>query len=340
MIKPYLKVETLAQLGVVFILFALGVELSISKLRRVQGVALLGGIIEIFLMMLICGVFSDFTGAPSTEGIFVGAFISMSSTAVVIKCLVDRCALQSLDSQIVVGTLILQDCTVGFLFALLPVLSGSRGSGEAVMSFVRVIAMMFLFFIMAVAIRPLVAQILNNVYAYNENLYQMVVIAFCLCVSWTSDHLGLSIELGAFFAGVMVSTTPVAEETQNHINPVRNIFGALFLSSIGMIINPFFLWVHFDVLICTLMIIILFKCSVIALVVRAFGFSTRISITVGISMAQIGEFSFVLLSRASNLGLVKHKFYLLLLGITAISLFTSPIILRYSPYLMSRLPRP
>ena len=174
MIKPYLKVETLAELGVVFIFFALGVELCISKLRRVQGVALLGGIIEIFLMMLICGVFSDFTGAPSTEGIFVGAFISMSSTAVVIKCLVDRCALQSLDSQIVVGTLILQDCTVGFLFALLPVLSGSRGSGEAVMSFVRVIAMMFLFFIMAVAIRPLVAQILNNVYAYNENLYQMV----------------------------------------------------------------------------------------------------------------------------------------------------------------------
>ena len=170
--------------------------------------------------------------------------------------------------------------------------------------------------------------------------YSEVVIAFCLCVSWTSDHRGLSIELGAFFAGVMVSTTPVAEETQNHINPVRNIFGALFLSSIGMIINPFFLWVHFDVLICTLMIIILFKCSVIALVVRAFGFSTRISFTVGISMAQIGEFSFVLLSRASNLGLVKHKFYLLLLGITAISLFTSPIILRYSPYLMSRLPRP
>ena len=87
-----------------------------------------------------------------------------------------------------------------------------------------------------------------------------VVVAFCLGVSWTSDHLGISIELGAFLAGVMVSMTPVAVETQNHIEPVRNIFGALFLASVGMIINPCFLWVHSDVLLCTLFAFIIFKC--------------------------------------------------------------------------------
>ena len=166
-----------------------------------------------------------------------------------------------------------------------------------------------------------------------------VVVAFCLGVSWTSDHLGISIELGAFLAGVMVSMSPVAVETQNHIEPVRNIFGGLFLASVGMIITPCFLWVHFDVLLCTLFVFIIFKCSVIALVVRAFGFPTRVSCTVGISMAQIGEFSFVLLSRAANLGLLQHKFYLLLLGTTAISLFMTPVMFKCITRAMNWLPK-
>ena len=166
-----------------------------------------------------------------------------------------------------------------------------------------------------------------------------VVVAFCLGVSWTSDHLGISIELGAFLAGVMVSMTPVAVETQNHIEPVRNIFGALFLASVGMIINPCFLWVHSDVLLCTLFAFIIFKGFVIALVVRAFGFSSGVSCTVGISMAQIGEFSFVLLSRAANLGLLQHKFYLLLLGTTAISLFMTPVMFKCITRAMNWLPK-
>ena len=105
------------------------IEISCSKLRHVQGVAVCGGSMEILLMMLVCGVVSDFTGAPSKEGVFVGAFLSMSSTAVVIKCLMERNGMQSLHGQITVGTLILQDCTVGLLFARLPVVGGSHGVG-------------------------------------------------------------------------------------------------------------------------------------------------------------------------------------------------------------------
>ena len=168
------KVETLAQFGVVFLLFSLGVEFSFSKLRRVQGVALIGGLIEIFFMILVCGVFSDFTGASSKEGFFVGAFLSMSSTAVVIKCLAECSAVQSLAVEIVVGTLILQDCTIGLLFALLPVIGGSRGLGEGMLSFLRVLLVMFLFFLTSIMIRPLWSHVLNYVYASNEDLYQMV----------------------------------------------------------------------------------------------------------------------------------------------------------------------
>lgn len=331
----HMQVETLAQFGIIFLLFALGVEFSFSKLRHVQGVAVFGGTMEILLMMLVCGVISDFTGAPSKEGVFVGAFLSMSSTAVVIKCLMERNGMQTLHGQITVGTLILQDCTIGLLFALLPVLGGSHGIGEGVISLIRTSLLMCVFLGVAVALsRSLVGRLFRLVSPHGGELYQMVSIAFCLTVSWISEHLGLSIELGAFVAGVMISATPFAEQTLHHIEPIRNVFAALFLASIGMIMNPFFLWVHLDVLLASLVVVIVFKCSLITLVVRAFGYTTRTSFTVGMSMAQVGEFSFVLLSRASNLGLVQRKLYLLLLGTTALSLVATPIMFRCTPYIL------
>ena len=131
-IRKYCQVETLAQFGVIFLLFTLGLEFSFSKLRRVQAVSLAGGTLEILLMIFLCWVVADFIGAPSTEGIFIGAFLSMSSTAVVVKCLMARKMFHSVSGQITVGTLILQDCTIGLLIALLPVLGGSHGIIEGV----------------------------------------------------------------------------------------------------------------------------------------------------------------------------------------------------------------
>ena len=329
------QVETLAQFGIIFLLFALGVEFSFSKLRHVQGVAVVGGSMEIMLMMLVCGVISDFTGAPSKEGVFVGAFLSMSSTAVVIKCMMERNGMQALHGQITVGTLILQDCTVGLLFALLPVLGGSHSIVEGVLSLMRTTLLMCGFVGAAMFLsRSLVGKLFRHISPHGGELYQMVAVAFCLTVAWISEHLGLSIELGAFVAGVIISATPFADQTLHHIEPIRNVFAALFLASIGMIMNPFFLWVHLDVLLASLLVVVIFKCSLITLVVRAFGYSTRTSFTVGMSMAQVGEFSFVLLSRASNLGLVQRKLYLLLLGTTALSLVATPIMFRATPYLL------
>ena len=337
LVVELVQVETLAQFGIIFLLFALGVEFSFAQLRHVQSVAVFGGSMQIALMMLVCGVISDFTGAPSKEGVFVGAFLSMSSTAVVIKLLAERGGAQTLHGQITIGTLILQDCTVGLLFALLPVLGGTNGVGEGVVAMLRVGVLMCLFFAAAVGLsKSLVGRLFRAVSArgVEPELYQMVTIAFCLVVAWCSEKLGLSIELGAFVAGVMVSATPFAEQTLKHVEPVRNVFAALFVASIGMIMNPFFLWVHLDVLVATLLIVIAFKCSLVTLVVRAFGYSTRTSFTVGVSLAQVGEFSFVLLSRASNLGLVQRKLYLLLLGTTALSLVATPAMFRCTPYLL------
>ncbi len=136
-IKSLRQVETLAQFGVIFLLFTLGLELSFSKLHYVQAVSLAGGSLEIWLMIFLCGVLADFIGAPLSEGIFIGAFLSMSSTAVVVQCIVERKFIRSSSGQITVGTLILQDCTIGLLFALLPILGGSHGILEGTVSLLR-----------------------------------------------------------------------------------------------------------------------------------------------------------------------------------------------------------
>jgi Kef-type K+ transport system membrane component KefB len=335
LIVELVQVETLAQFGVVFLLFSLGVEFSVAKLRHVQYVSIFGGGIEVILSMLLCGVLSDFSGAPTKEGIFIGGFLSMSSTTVVVKCLMERGEISTLHGQITLGTLILQDCTIGLLFALLPVLGGSHGVTEGIVSLIQTVSKMIIFLLLCILLsRYIVFRFLKIVFTFSAELFQLVLIAFCLIIAWLSDHIGLSIELGAFIAGVMVSSTSFAEQALIKIEPIRNLFAALFLTSIGMIMNPYFLWVHLDILFATLLIVIVFKCSLIALVVRAFGYNFRTSFTVGISLAQVGEFSFVLLSRASAVGLVHRKLYLLLLGSTALSLVATPILFKLSQHIL------
>jgi Kef-type K+ transport system membrane component KefB len=331
LVVELVQVETLAQFGVVFLLFSLGVEFSISKLRHVKNVSILGGSIEVLLAMLLCGVLSDFSGAPTKEGIFIGGFLSMSSTTVVVKCLMERDEMSTLHGQITLGTLILQDCTIGLLFALLPVLGGSHGVVDGVVSLIQTVITMIFFLVLCFFItRYVICHFMRAVFTFSSELFQLVLIAFCLLIAWLSDHIGLSIELGAFIAGVMVSSTTFSEQALTKIEPIRNLFAALFLTAIGMIMNPYFLWVHLDVLFATLLIIIVFKCSLITLVVRAFGYNFRTSFTVGMSLAQVGEFSFVLLSRASAVGLVHRKLYLLLLGSTALSLIATPVLFKLS----------
>jgi len=332
LISELVQVETFAQFGIIFLLFGLGLEFNFAKLKQVQGVAVLGGILEMLLSMLVCGVVSDFAGASAKEGIFVGAFLSVSSTAVVGKCVIERDGLRTIRGQIIMGTLILQDCTIGFLFALIPVLGESRGFKATLLSFVGIFLKMLIFLVVCIVSSELITRrLFKFVSSHGDETYQLTGVAFCLLVACITEYAGLSMELGAFVAGVAISVTPFAEKTLRSLEPFRNIFAALFLTSIGLIMNPYFLWLHLDVLLTSVLILIVFKTTLIAIVVRAFGYSLPASFAVGASLAQVGELAFVLLSRASGVGLVERKLYLLLLGTTAISLVLTPSVFRAIP---------
>ncbi|XP_062229043.1 K(+) efflux antiporter 4-like isoform X2 [Phragmites australis] len=324
-VNEMVQVETVAQFGVIFLLFALGLEFSTAKLRVVRAVAVLGGLLQIMLFMFLCGILATLCGGKTKEGVFVGVLLSMSSTAVVLKFLMERNSINALHGQVTVGTLILQDCAVGLLFALLPILSGTSGLLHGVASMTKSLVVLITFLaILSILSRtgvPWFLKLMISLSSQTNELYQLAAVAFCLLFAWCSDKLGLSLELGSFAAGVMISTTDLAQHTLEQIEPIRNFFAALFLASIGMLINVHFLWNHVDILLAAVILVITVKTFIVAIVVKGFGYSNKTSLLVGMSLAQIGEFAFVLLSRASSIHLIEGKLYLLLLGTTALSLF-------------------
>lgn len=337
-VSEMVQVETFAQFGVVFLLFALGLEFSMPKLKAVGPVAVVGGLLQILIFMFLCGTLALLCGAELSEGVFVGCFLSMSSTAVVVKFLVEKNSNNALHGQVTIGTLIFQDCAVGLLFALLPVLGGNSGILQGLVSMGRVLMTLSTYLfgasLLTWSFMPRFLKLMGQLSSQTNELYQLAAVAFCLLSAWCSDKLGLSLELGSFVAGVMISTTDFAQHTLDQVEPIRNLFAALFLSSIGMLIHVQFLWTHVDILLASVILVIVVKTTVSAVITKAFGYGVKTSFLVGIMLAQIGEFAFVLLSRASNLHLVEGKMYLLLLGTTALSLVTTPVLFKLIPAVM------
>ncbi|CAN1265152.1 K(+) efflux antiporter 5 [Linum perenne] len=308
-ISEMVQVETFAQFGVIFLLFALGLEFSMTKLRVVGAVAVFGGFLQIVMFMFLAGLTAMLCGAKLSEGVFVGSFLSMSSTAVVVKFLAERNSTGLLHGQVTVGTLIFQDCAVGLLFALLPVLGGSSGLLHGMISMGKLLLVLSMYLLSASFLSwsfvPRFLKLMVQISSQTNELYQLAAVAFCLLSAWCSDKLGLSLELGSFIAGVMISTTDFAQHTLDQVEPIRNLFAALFLASIGMLIHVQFLWLHVDILLASVILVIVVKTTVAVVVIKSFGYGIRTSFHVGVLLAQIGEFAFVLLSRASNLNLVE-----------------------------------
>ncbi|CAM6082656.1 unnamed protein product [Calypogeia fissa] len=336
LVRELVQVETLAQFGVVFLLFVLGVEFNPSKMHGIHNVTLGGGCLQIGTAMLLGGLLSS----SIPQGVFIGAFLSMSSTAVVVKCLMESKMGSTEHGQIMLGTLILQDCALGLLLAIMPALA-AKGSdaGTFVFALSRAALLLLLFcgsaWVLAKIFVPWFLRALVQLTKFNSELFLLGAIGICLSLALISQSLGLSLEVGAFVGGLVLSGDTHAEKTLHQVEPIRNVFAALFLSSIGMVMNPIFLWEHIDILLASLAVVFLGKTFLFAAVVRAFGYSNKTSVSVGVALAQIGEFAFILLGRAQGLGLLSKKSYLLLMGTSALSLVLTPfafkIVVRMNP---------
>lgn len=332
------RIQSLASIGVAFLLFALGVEFSLTELRRVKNIAINGSLLQIGLTTALVAFLTITLGWVDnlTQGIFLGVVLSLSSTAVVLKTLGERGETNTLHGQVMLAILIAQDLALGLILAFLPVLNQPE---RLVWALGIALLKVLLFLALAIALgRWIVPKLISNVAATESTeLFVLTVISLCLSVALVTAKLGLSIEMGAFVAGLMVSEIDHADHALAKVLPLRDTFACLFFASIGMLIDPIALMQNLGLVLGLVTLVMLGKAIVVMPIILKFGYSLKTTILTSLGINQIGEFSFVLALAGLQLQLIPEKTYILLLETTAITLVLTPISLNIAPQLIERL---
>jgi len=335
LIGQFIQIETLAAFGATFLLFALGVEFSVSKLRRVKHIALLGGLLQLVSITFVVSLVGVcFLSLRLSSSFFIGCVLSMSSTTVVVKSLMSTRQIATLGGQVMLGLLIAQDI---FLSVILALLNLARVAPERLAS--ESLWLGFRFALLAVIVLgcmyiwPVLLRLLDA--SKSADLFLLGLVALCVFLTVVSERVIRSAEVGAFLSGLLISSSPGANPELTHrclrlFAPIRDMFGALFFSSIGMLIDPVFLVNNAATIAMLVVAIIVLKSILTSLIVRLFGYSASIALSAGLGLSQIGEFAFVLSATGLSVGLLARETYLLLLGTTAVSIVVTPAILKLS----------
>ena len=323
------NIQELAELGVAFLLFALGVQFSLEELNRVRNIALQGSLLQIGLTTgLVSAIALTFGWADSLpRAIFGGTVLSLSSTAVVLKTLTERGETNTRHGQIMLAILIAQDLALGFMLAVLPAVN-QPGALWQVIGLVLLKVGGFLVAALLIGRWVIPIIIRQVVSTESSELFLLTLIALCLGVALVTARLGLSIEIGAFVAGLMIAEIDYADHALAKVLPLRDTFASLFFVSIGMLIDPSILINNFDRILGLVILVMVGKALIVLPIVLGFGYSLKTAVLTSCGLNQIGEFSFVLALVGLENDLISQDTYLLLLGTTAITLVLTPLSLK------------
>ena len=322
-------IQGLAELGVAFLLFSLGVQFSLAELNRVRNVALQGSLLQIGITTAAVAIVTSLLGWATSlsQGIFLGAVLSLSSTAVVLKTLTERGETNTRHGQIMLAILIAQDLALGVMLAIVPSL-GSQGALLPILGLALLKVGVFVGVAIAVGYW-LIPRIIRAVArTESDELFLLTLLALCLSVALITARLNLSIEIGAFAAGLMIAEIDYADHALSRFLPLRDTFACLFFTSIGMLIDPQILIQNGGVILGLVALAMVGKALIVLPVVLSFGYSFTTSLRTSLGINQIGEFSFVLALVGLENNLISEQIYLLLLGTTAITLVFTPILFK------------
>ena len=320
-------IQGLAELGVAFLLFSLGVQFSLAELNRVRNIALQGSLMQIGMTAAAVATITSLLGWATsiTQGIFLGAVLSLSSTAVVLKTLTERGETNTRHGQIMLAILVAQDLALGVMLAVVPYLN----TGDSLLPVLGLALLKVVGFIVAaIAVGYWLVPLIIRAVARTESseLFLLTLIALCLGVALFTAWLDLSIEIGAFVAGLMIAEIEYADHALSRFLPLRDTFACLFFTSIGMLIDPQILLQNAGVILGLVALTMVGKALIVLPVVLSFGYSFRTAVRTSLGINQIGEFSFVLALVGLENNLISEQTYLLLLGTTAITLVCTPIL--------------
>ena len=327
------QVEVFAEIGVVFLLFWIGLEFSLERLRQIRRFFFLGGSLQAVLTLAGIVLLALLAGFELNRGIFFGFLVALSSTAVVLKLYADRHEMDAPQGKVVIGILLFQDFLIVPMIVLTPVLAGSVAAGPMAIAgrFLGSLLVVALVFVVARYVMPwLLHQLVRT--GIREVLV-LAALAICLGMALLTEALGFSLALGAFIAGIIISESEYSHQVVAEVVPFRDVFNSLFFISVGMLLDlPFALRNPLPVL-ALVGAILAVKAGAAAGAVALLGFPVRVVTLVALGLAQVGEFSFVLLKVGQEHGLIDRGIFQTFIAASILTLLATPVLVGGAPRL-------
>jgi CPA2 family monovalent cation:H+ antiporter-2 len=337
------SVEVWAEIGVIFLLFSLGLEFSFKKLVKVGGTASITAITQIVVMLFLGYSVGRLLGWKPMDCIFLSVILSVSSTTIILKTFDELGVKAQKFAGNVIGSLIVQDLLAILMMVLLSTIAVSRefSGGELMMSVFKLVFFLTIWFVGGIFFIPTLFKRAKHL--LTDEMMLIISIALCLMMVILASNVGFSPALGAFMMGSIIAETTQAEHIEHLVKPVKDLFGAVFFVSVGMLINPdslILLWLPVSIL--TVVVIIGQSLSSTAGALLS-GQPLKESVQTGMSLSQIGEFSFIIATLGMTLGATSNFLYPVVVAVSAVTTFTTPFMVRlaipFSKFLSRKLPR-
>lgn len=331
LIRELEGIEVLAEIGVTLLLFTIGLEFSLARLREMKRLVFIGGTLQVLFTTIAVAMIASALGRPAGQSVFFGFLVAMSSTAIVLKSYVDRNEVDAPHGRAGIAILLFQDILVVFMLLAVPLLGGTNSGGlsGALGSLAFSLAALGAIVFGALYLLP---WFLDKMAVFRSpELFILTVALFVVGMSWTTSHFGLSFALGGFIAGMVLSETDYCHQAMTEVLPFRDVFNSLFFVSIGLLLSLSALWHNIGLVAGFVILIIVGKALLIWVVIRLLGYPQRIATMAALGLAQIGEFSFVLARSGQKEGLLSDSDYQLFLASAIVSMTAAPFLIRFAP---------
>lgn len=318
------RIELLAEIGVALLLFSIGLDLSFKEIRSVRAVALIGTTVQIALTALFGFGMGRLMGLPAPASVVLGMTLSLSSTMVVLKTLMNRGLMGTLSSRVMVGMLIVQDLAAIPLMIFIPHLVSTGDLASLGLVILKAAVLLGAIVVVGMRVLPLVLKTVARL--ESRELFLITVTAIGLGVGFCTHLFGLSLAFGAFVAGMVINQSEYSHQALSDIIPLRDIFGLFFFTSIGMLLDPAFLLANLSTVAMLVPAIIGAKFIIFFAITRAFRYRNIVPLAAGLSLAQIGEFSFVLARTGLQNNVIDRGLYALILATAVITMIVTPFL--------------
>ena len=323
-------ISTVSELGVIFLLFIIGLEFSVEKFSSIKRYALIGGFLQVSITTILISVLGLILGLNPNSALFFGFLVAFSSTAIVMKIMQQRHITHSVQGRVTLGILIFQDIAVIIVILITPLLGGHELAFNNLPSLiVKCIGLVVMLYVGAKWFIPLALR--DAAKTKNRDLFLLLTLFICMGTTFGTSLIGIGPELGAFIAGLLISNTEYSHQTLGYIQPFQDVFMSIFFISIGLMVNlHLFLYNIVTILVLTVIILVInFTATLIT--GMALKLPSKVTISIAVLLSQIGEFSFVLAREGMNYGLMTNQFFSVFLGVSILTMSATPFLEKMTP---------